>query len=128
MLGNDESYVKEREEFEVPYIRVSLKAGLPEKWEGKTEADRKSFELPYKAIEYLWKEDIDFHVAAMADPNITSKKEIESIYRKVSEVPKILAENIEWEIVDLYPNIERQLKDNRHYTNHDYFSRKSQRT
>ncbi|MFW6197055.1 MAG: hypothetical protein ACOC5D_06960 [Thermoplasmatota archaeon] len=46
----------------------------------------------------------------MVDNRITSKDEIKEIYQKVSSVSKILADNIEWESIDLYPNTERRLK------------------
>ncbi|MFP3871427.1 MAG: hypothetical protein ACOCTR_00450 [Candidatus Natronoplasma sp.] len=110
LFGADSSYVEELRRSDLPYVRVSLKAGLPGKWEDKTGAERGSFDLPYKAIKHLWRNDIDFHVAAMADPRITSKEETREIYRKVAEISEVLAENIEWESIDMYPNTERRLK------------------
>ncbi len=109
LFGNEESYVEEIERFELPSIRVSLKAGFSEEWERKTGAEAETLELPYKAIEHLWKRDVDFHVAAMVDPRITSKKEMLNIYKKVSEVSENLSENIEWESIDMYPNTQRRL-------------------
>lgn len=100
LFGNDESYVEEIERFELPYIRVSLKAGFLEEWERKTGAEARSFELPYRAIEHLWKRDVDFHVAAMVDPRITEKKEMWNIYRKAKGASEVLAENIEWGTID----------------------------
>ncbi|MEF8832972.1 MAG: radical SAM protein [Candidatus Thermoplasmatota archaeon] len=110
LFGNDESYVDEIEQYELIYVRVSLKAGFPEEWERKTGAKAETLKLPYKAIEHLWKRDVDFHVAAMVDSRITSEEEMWSIYKKVSEVSEGLAENIEWETIDKYPNTKRRLK------------------
>ncbi len=110
LFGNDKEYVEELKGLEKPYVRVSLKAGFPEEWEEKTGASQESFPLPYRAIQYLWDLDIDFHVAAMADPRMTSKEEMKSIYDRVAEVSLPLAENIEWESVDMYPNTKRRLK------------------
>lgn len=109
-FGDDRSYISEIEDLELPYVRVSLKAGYPETWEKKTGAVSDSFDLPYRAIKYLWDSDMDFHVAAMVDPRITSKGEMEAIYEKVKKVSPILAENIEWETIDMYPNTKRRLK------------------
>lgn len=110
LFGKNESYVDEIEKFELPHVRVSLKAGFSEEWERKTGARANSSNLPYKAIEHLWKKDLDFHVAAMVDPRITSKEEMWNTYKKVGEISEVLADNIEWETIDKYPNTKRRLK------------------
>ncbi len=110
LFGDDQSYVEELQGLELPYVRVSLKAGFPERWEDKTGAKAEYFEFPYQAIEYLWERDLDFHVAAMVDQRITTEEEIREVYRKVEKISKPLAENIEWESIDLYPNTKRRLK------------------
>lgn len=110
IIGYDDDYVSEISRFEKPYVRVSLKAGTPEAWEEKTGADRSYFELPYRAIEKLWKNGIDFHVAAMVDPRITEEIEVYSVIKNINEISEELAEHIEWETVDLYPNTKRRLK------------------
>ncbi|MFW6197056.1 MAG: radical SAM protein [Thermoplasmatota archaeon] len=53
LFGEDESYVEKLEEYDLPYVRVSLKAGFPDRWEEKTWAKAEFFELPYQAIENL---------------------------------------------------------------------------
>lgn len=110
IFGDDNEFVSKISKFDKPYVRVSLKAGTLEAWENKTGAQSKYFDLPFKAIENLWKENIDFHVAAMVDPRITDKTEINNIFKKLSKVSEELAENIEWEDIDLYPNTKRRLK------------------
>ncbi|MBS3816039.1 MAG: radical SAM protein [Candidatus Thermoplasmatota archaeon] len=110
LFGDDREYVKEISKFETLYVRVSLKSGEPEKWEENTGASKKFFELPYRALHHLWKENIDFHVAAMADPRNTSKKEMAGVYSRVAELSEPLAENIEWETIDMYPNTKKRLK------------------
>lgn len=110
LFGKDRSYVKQLENFDVSYVRVSLKAGTPKEWEQKTGAQKQFFDLPYKAIEYLWNSNIDFHVAAMADPRITSQKEMRNIMRKVGNISRGLANNIEWETIAEYPNTKKRLK------------------
>lgn len=110
IFGKDEDYLERLEMFELPYVRVSLKAGFSETWEEKCGAVESTFELPYRAIENLWERDIDFHVAAMVDERITTEKEMLSITKKVAEVSPVLAKNIEWEDIDMYPNTKRRLR------------------
>lgn len=110
LFGKESSYVQELRRFDIPYVRVSLKAGFSNEWEEKTGAKKEYFELLFKAIEHLWQNEIDFHVAAMADPQITSREEMGEIYRRVAQVSRPLAENIEWETVDMYPNTKKRLK------------------
>ncbi len=79
LMGNDEELVKSLREFSHLYIRISIKAGTPESFEKKTGAKREFFYLPFKALQFLKKHRIPFHVAVMSDPFLMSPKEREEL-------------------------------------------------
>lgn len=110
LFGADETYVKELKRFTKPHIRVSLKAGTPEGFESRTGARKERFELPYRAIEYLKKADVSFHVAAMTDRRIMSKEERKNLLKKLSAIDIDLASHLEEERIDPYDTTLERLK------------------
>lgn len=110
LLGVDEIYVKELERFTKPHLRVSLKAGTPEGFERRTGAEAGSYELPYRAIEYLLNADVSFHVAAMTDRRIMGSEERKALIKKLSEIDLDLATNLEEEHIDSYDTTMERLK------------------
>jgi uncharacterized Fe-S cluster-containing radical SAM superfamily protein len=110
LFGADESYVKDISKFDKPHIRISLKAGTPEGFEKRTGANKKSFNLPYYAIEYLKNADVSFHVAAMTDKRIMEEEERRALIKKLSAIDEDLAKNLEEEHVDPYDTTLKRLK------------------
>ena len=110
LFGADETYVKELSNFTKPHIRVSLKAGTPEGFERRTGAKGESFELPYRAIEYLKKARVSFHVAAMTDRRVMSDEERKSLIKKLSNIDIDLATHLEEEHIDPYDTTLERLK------------------
>jgi uncharacterized Fe-S cluster-containing radical SAM superfamily protein len=110
LFGADESYVKELSKFTKPHVRVSLKAGTGEGFEERTKAKSESYELPYKAIEYLKKYDMSFHVAAMTDSRIMKPEERKELFKRLSAIDTKLALNLEEERIDPYDTTLERLK------------------
>lgn len=102
LFGIDEKYVKELTKYSKVYVRVSIKAGFPEKFQWRTGAKGECLELQFKAIENLCKHGISFHVAAMTDPRIMGSNEKVEIIRKIARIDLKLALNLEEEVVDPY--------------------------
>lgn len=110
VIGANKDYAYDLQRFKNIYVRVSLKAGYPEKFTERTGAKSEFFELPYKAIKYLKDAGIRFHVAAMTDPRIMDKKEREEIIKKLAKIDEWLALNLEEEVIDPYPSTIARLK------------------
>lgn len=102
LFGADKSYVKEISRFTKVHVRVSLKAATPEGFKLRTGAKPEAYELPFKAIKYLLDYGVSFHVAAMTDPRIMSKKERQLLIEKLKEIDIRVAINLEEEIIDPY--------------------------
>ncbi len=75
LLGGDFGYVEKLKKYKNIHIRVSLKAGSPEGFERRTGGKGEFYELPFKAVEYLKKAGINFHVAAMTDSRLMPREE-----------------------------------------------------
>jgi len=110
LFGADETYVRELSNFTKPHIRVSLKAGTSEGFKKRTGAKAESFELPYRAIEYLKKARVSFHVAAMTDTRVMSGEERKSLIKKLSTIDVDLATHLEEERIDPYETTLERLK------------------
>jgi len=103
LFGNDKVYVRRLTGFSKIYVRVSLKASTPEHFERKTGAIASTFDLPFKAIEYLMEYEIPFHVAAMSlDPRIMNPDERISLALRLAEISPSLLIRLEEEVMDPY--------------------------
>ncbi len=102
IFGSDESYVKEISRFKKVHVRVSLKAAYPTTFTIRTGGMGEAYELPFKAIKHLLRHGVSFHVAAMTDPRIMSKKERLELIRKLAEIDEVVAANLEEEVCDPY--------------------------
>lgn len=113
IFGIDRDFVKEVLKFSKVYVRLSLKAGLPNGFTFRTGALPEFYELPFKAIEYFVEEGVAlkrFHVAAMTDPRIMSNEEREKLIEKIWKIDPRLAINLEEEVIDPYETTLIRLK------------------
>ena len=110
LLGADEGYGKEIAGFTKPHIRVSLKAGSSEGFTQRTGAKEESFELPFRAIEFLKNADVSFHVAAMTDRRIMDSEERTELLRKLTALDPDLARHLEEERIDPYDTTLERLR------------------
>lgn len=111
LFGVDEDYVERLSNFNKVHTRVSIKAGTPEAFSKKTGAKPEAFELPFMAIRNLLKHGASFHVASMsADPRIMAPEERVDLIRRIAEIDKRLALNLEEELVDPYSTAITRLK------------------
>lgn len=101
LLGQDAEYVQKLKKYKNIHIRVSLKAASPEGLEQRTGAKGEFYELPFKAIEYLKREGINFHVAAMTEKRLMPKEERAMLLDKLKSVD--YQGYLEEELCDPYP-------------------------
>jgi len=102
LFGSDENYVREISKFSKVHVRVSLKAAKPEAFTSRTGALPEFWVLPFKAVEYLYRHGVSFHVAAMTDPRIMPEDERKALIEKLREVDDVIAANLEEELCDPY--------------------------
>lgn len=100
LLGHDIEFVKELKKYNNLYVRVSLKAGTPEGFQIRTGAQRKFYELPYRALQYLREAGIYFRAASMSDPRLMPKEERKRMIKKLDQIG--YHDYLEEEICDPY--------------------------
>ncbi len=110
IIGSNPSYAKELSKFSKLIVRVSIKAGYPEKFSERTGAVIKAFQLPYNAVEYLLNEGIYVYVALMTDPRIVSLDERRRMFEILSSINRELPREVEEECIELYPMARRRLQ------------------
>ena len=102
IIGAKPELVNDLKKFNKLYVRISIKAGYPDKFTWRTGAKQEFLELQYKAIEALNNTGIKFHVAAMTDPRIMESEERLAILRKIAKINYYLALTLEEEVIDPY--------------------------
>lgn len=108
LLGKDCEYADKLKKYKNIHVRVSLKAGSPEGFEKRTGAKGEFYELPFRAIEYLKRAGISFHVAAMTDSRLMPKDEREMMLTKLKSVG--YQDYLEEELCDPYPSTAQRLE------------------
>lgn len=88
----------------VGHVRLSIRGGLPRPFEEKTGCNEEFLDLPFIAAERLYDADVSFHVAVVVDPRFTTEEEKKAIRNRLAEIDRIIARNIEEEMLDPYPH------------------------
>lgn len=111
LLGSDRDYVKQLARFsDKLYVRVSLKAATPEGFTQRTGALGDYYELPFKALTYLFEEGVFSRAAAMTDPEVMSPEERKILIRKLGKIAPALDRELEEEEIDAYETTMSRLK------------------
>ncbi len=111
LFGSDRDYVKQLARFaDKLYVRVSLKAATPEGFTQRTGALGDYYELPFKALTYLFEEGIFSRAAAMTDPEVMPPEERKMLIKKLGTIDPALGRELEEEQIDAYETTIRRLK------------------
>ena len=113
LFGADRDYVKQLKEFkEKLYVRVSIKAAVPEGFSQRTGALEEYYELPFKALDNLLDEGVYARAAAMTDPGVMPKEEKKILIEKLNGIdPKAdYSSTLEEERIDKYDTTLQRLK------------------
>jgi uncharacterized Fe-S cluster-containing radical SAM superfamily protein len=111
LLGSDRDYVKQLARFaEKLYVRVSLKAATPEGFTQRTGAVGDFYDLPFKALTYLFEEGIFSRAAAMTDPEVMPQEERKILIKKLGTIDPMLGRELEEEQIDVYETTISRLK------------------
>ena len=107
LLGVDERYVEELSKFPKLHVRISLKAGTPERFELITGADKKAFWHPLKAIEYLIDHKVRFHPSIVI--TLLTNEEKENVVKLLYGINSNLLNSLEEEELIFYPHVKERL-------------------
>lgn len=104
----DENFAKELSKFKNLYVRVSIKGANEEMFSKITGAKPEFFQYQLKALKYLIENKIACRAAIMAD--LYEEKDEKEIKEKLSEIDPILAEDLEFEYLMMFPFVEKNLR------------------
>ncbi len=88
----------------VGHVRLSIRAGQPVPFEEKTGCSSEFLDLPFRAAERLWDENVSFHVAVVVDPRFTTEEEREAIYSRLQDIAPSVRRDVEEEYLSPYPH------------------------
>lgn len=91
-------------------VRVSIKAGCPDKFYERTGGEPSAWELPFRAIEVLNNLGVHVYPAVIVDPRIVTVDERRAIISRLASIDPRLAREIEEETIEPFPESLRRMK------------------
>ena len=107
-LGHDSSFAKELSRFKNLHVRVSIKGACEEEYVRLTGAMSSSYSLPFKALEYLIKENVSCN--ACVSISISSPENIKKVEKRLCDIRPGLLKSLEKEHITLFPKVYQRLK------------------
>lgn len=107
LIGSDQTYARDLSRFRNLYVRVSLKGTTKEEFSRLTGASPEGFLLQLKAIENLWRFDVNVQPAAMV--SFSPLEKVNALKKRLGEIAPQLRE-LEIEELVLYGNIKDRLE------------------
>ena len=107
-LGHDPDFSRELSRFRNLHVRVSIKGTNKEEYLMLTGASSESYDLPYKALEYLMNAGVSCNVCLMV--SFSSTKDIKKAEQRLTEIRPGLLKSLEKEHITLFPKVLKRLK------------------
>ena len=108
-LGNDPDFAMKLSKYKNLHVRVSIKGTNKEEYVKLTGAMSSSYDLPYKALEYLMNAGVSCNVClsvSFSDPENIKKAEM-----RLAEIRPGLLKSLEKEHITLFPKVYKRLKN-----------------
>lgn len=107
-IAYDKGYAKDLARYNFVHVRVSLKGCSEEEFAALTGAKPEGFRLQLEALKKLVDAGVSCHPSVMA--SFSTKKSLQSLLQRLSQISPKLAEEIEIEELILYPHVVRRLR------------------
>ena len=107
-LGHDPDFARQLSQFRNLHVRVSIKGTTKEEYLMLTGASSRSYDLPYKALEYLMNAGVSCNVCLMV--SFSSKENIKRAEQRLREIRPGLLKSLEKEHITLFPKVLKRLK------------------
>ena len=108
-IGNDPDFAKELSRFKNLHVRVSIKGTTSEEYVRLTGAMSSSYDLPYKALEYLIQENVSCN--ACLSISFSTSENIKLAERRLYRIRPGLMKSLEKEHITLFPKVYKRLKN-----------------
>jgi len=108
-LGHDRDFALSLARYKNLHVRVSIKGTNKKEYNSLTGANSDSFELPFKALEYLIDAGVSCNACVMI--SFSSKKDIKLVKDKLDGVWPGLLKSLELENITLFPKVASRLSN-----------------
>ena len=106
-LGNDPEFCKQLSRFKNLHVRVSIKGCNQEEFHTLTSAKRKFYELPYKALDNLIKNNVSCN--ACLSISFSKDEAIDNAKQKLYKIAPGILKSLELEYITLFPKVLKEL-------------------
>ena len=106
-IGHDPQFAKELSRFNNLHVRVSIKGTNKEEYNKLTGAVSDSYDLPYKALEYLMDARVSCNVCLMI--SFSKKEDIDKAEKRLASIRPGLLRSLEKEHITLFPKVAMRL-------------------
>lgn len=108
-LGHDSEFAKQLAQFKNLHVRVSIKGCSPKEYNQLTGATSESYDLPYKALQYLMDAGVSCNVCLMI--SFSTSENIDKAETRLAEIRPGLLKSLEKENITLFPKVAARLKN-----------------
>ena len=108
-LGHDPNFAQELAHFKNLHVRVSIKGCTPREYNQLTGAASESYDLPYKALQYLMDAGVSCNVCLMI--SFSTSENIDKAETRLAEIRPGLLKSLEKEHITLFPKVAARLKN-----------------
>ena len=108
-IGNDHQFAKELSRFKNLHVRISIKGATKEEYNKLTGAMSSSYDLPYKALEYLIEEKVSCN--ACLSISFSSSENIKKAEKRLSDIRPGILKSLEKEHITLFPKVYQRLSN-----------------
>lgn len=108
LLGYDQDYAGQLAKYDFVHVRVSLKGCDDQEFSLLTGAVSKGFELQLNSLKRLTEAGVSCHPSVMV--SFSSRKNIEKLKQRLTEIEPNLTEQVEFEELILYPHVTNRLE------------------
>ena len=108
-LGNDRDFALALARFKNLHVRVSIKGSNQKEYNKLTGANSESYELPFKALDYLIDVGVSCNACVMI--SFSSERDIQCVKDKLHRVWPGLLKSLELENITLFPKVSERLSN-----------------
>ena len=107
-IGDDPQFAKELSRFKNLHVRVSIKGANEDEYHTLTSACKESYNLPFKALEYLMDNKVSCNACVMI--SFSDKKSIKHVTNRLSDIAPGILKSLELESITMFPKVASRLK------------------
>ena len=108
-IGNDPNFASELSRFKNLHVRVSIKGATKEEYVKLTGANSSSYNLPYKALQYLMEAKVSCNVCLSV--SFSTDDTIKIAEKKLFNIRPGLLRSLEKEHITLFPKVSKRLSN-----------------